>query len=43
VREQALKIEWFMTKVPSYHAMPKPLKKEFKVWARKVLKEAQNT
>jgi hypothetical protein len=43
VREQALKIEWFMTKVPSYYAMPKTLKKEFKVWACKVLKEAQNT
>jgi hypothetical protein len=39
-REKALKIEWFMTKVPSYNAMPKSLKKEFKEWARKVLKDA---
>jgi hypothetical protein len=39
-REQARKIEWFMTKVPSYNAMPKALKKEFKEWARKVLKDA---
>jgi hypothetical protein len=41
VREQARKIEWFMTKVPSYHAMPKTLKKEFKEWARKVLEAAR--
>ncbi|MFZ8852384.1 MAG: hypothetical protein ACO2PL_09780 [Armatimonadota bacterium] len=42
-REQARKIAWFMTKVPSYHAMPKSLKKEFRVWARKVLKAASRT
>jgi hypothetical protein len=41
-REQARKIEWFMTKVPSYYAMPKSLKKEFKEGARKVLKEASH-
>jgi hypothetical protein len=42
-REQALKIEWFMTKVPSYYAMPKPLKKEFKEWVRKVLTEVSRS
>jgi hypothetical protein len=42
-REQALKIEWFMTKVPSYRAMPKPLKKEFREWVRKVLTEVSRS
>ncbi len=43
VREQARRIEWFMTKVPSYHTMPKPLKKEFKERVRKVLTEVSRS
>jgi hypothetical protein len=43
VREQARKIVWFMTKVPSYRAMPKPLKKEFREWVRKVLTEVSRS
>jgi len=36
---QARKIEWFMTEVPSYHGMPKKLKREFIRWAKSVLKQ----
>jgi hypothetical protein len=43
VREQARKIVWFMTKVPSYRAMLKPLKKEFREWVRKVLTEVSRS